>query len=112
MCIITFSWSTTVAKLGGPMGPFRLAMDTLVGLNCISALAVVFIVAMCVNSNKLTKSLTSQNQQKKPQWQIWNPTPMWMCTHTNKQTPFRKKRQEHEEHNFVSTSSWWIIALT
>jgi hypothetical protein len=49
------------------MGPFRLAMDALVGLNCISALAVVFIVAMCVNSNKLTKSLTSQNQQKKTQ---------------------------------------------
>jgi hypothetical protein len=36
-----------------------------VGLSYTFALAVMSIVAMCVNGNKLAKSLTSQNQQKK-----------------------------------------------
>lgn len=65
MCIITFSWSTIVARQGGHVGLLGIAMDALVGLSYISALAVVFIIGMCVNGNKLAKSLTSQNQQKK-----------------------------------------------
>jgi hypothetical protein len=40
-------------------------MDALAGLNYISALVAVSIVAMCVNGNNLAKSLTSQNQQTK-----------------------------------------------
>jgi hypothetical protein len=65
MCIITFSLSTTVAKQGGPVGPLGVAMDVLASLNYISAPAIVSIVAMCVNGNKLTTSLKFQNQQKK-----------------------------------------------
>ncbi len=65
MCIITFSWSTIVAKQGGHVGPLGATMNTLVGLSYISTPTAMFIVAMCVNGNKLAKSLTSQNQQKK-----------------------------------------------
>ncbi len=54
-----------MARQGGHVGLLGTAMDALVGLNYISALVVVFIVGMCVNGNKLAKSLTSQNQQKK-----------------------------------------------
>ncbi len=64
MCIITFSWSRTVAKQGGPIGPFGAATDTLAGLNYISAPTTMSIVTMCVNSNKLTKSLTFQTKKK------------------------------------------------
>jgi hypothetical protein len=46
---------------------------------------------MCVNGNNLAKSLTSQNQQTKHNDQTWNPTPMHVCTHINKQTPDKKK---------------------
>jgi hypothetical protein len=53
-----------MARQGGHVGLLGTAMDALVGLNYISALVVVFIVGMCVNGNKLAKSLTSQNQQK------------------------------------------------
>jgi hypothetical protein len=54
-----------VARQGGHVGLLGTAMDALVGLSYISVLTVVFIVGMCVNGNKLTKSLTSQNQPKK-----------------------------------------------
>jgi hypothetical protein len=62
-------------------------MDVLAGLSCISAPAAAS-VAMCVNANKLAKSLTSQNPTKKTQRPN---TPMRTRTHTNKQTPHRKK---------------------
>jgi hypothetical protein len=54
-----------VAKQGGPIGPLKASTDTLAGLSYISDLVVMSNVAMCVNDNKLAKSLTSQNQQKK-----------------------------------------------
>jgi hypothetical protein len=53
-----------MARQGGPVGPLGATMDALVGLNYISTLTIVSIVAMSVNGNKLAKSLTSQNQQK------------------------------------------------
>jgi hypothetical protein len=62
-------------------------MDVLAGLSCISAPAAAS-VAMCVNANKLAKSLTSQNPTKKAQRPK---TPMRTRTHTHKQTPHRKK---------------------
>ncbi len=54
-----------MAKQGGHVGSLRAATDTLVGLNYTSTPTIMSIVAMCVNGNKLAKSLTSQNQQKK-----------------------------------------------
>jgi hypothetical protein len=55
-----------MARQGG-LVVLGAATDALAGLNYISAPVAVSIVAMCVNSNKLAKSLTSQNQQKKTQ---------------------------------------------
>jgi hypothetical protein len=59
MCIITYSWSTTMVRQGGLVGPLRTTTDILASLNYISILVVMYIVAMCVNGNKLAKSLTS-----------------------------------------------------
>ncbi len=53
-----------MARQGGHVGPLGATTDALAGLNYISTFVIVFIVAMCVNSNKLVKSLIFQNQQK------------------------------------------------
>jgi len=91
-----------VARRGGPVGPLGAAMDVLAGLSCISAPAAAS-VAMCVNANKLAKSLTSQNPTK-----INTATKHTNAhTHPHKQTNTTQKEnmQESEERNFVSTSS-------
>ncbi len=90
MCIITFSRSTTVARRGGPVGPLGAAMDVLAGLSCISAPAAASVVAMCVNANKLAKSLTSQNPTKKTQRPNLKP-------HTNARTHPTQTNKHHKE---------------
>jgi hypothetical protein len=47
MCIITFSWSTTVARQGGHVGPLGSAIDALASLNYISIHAAMSIIAIC-----------------------------------------------------------------
>jgi hypothetical protein len=54
-----------VAKQGGHVGPFRIAIDALAGLNYIFALVVMPIVAMCVNGNKLANILNFLKPTKK-----------------------------------------------
>ncbi len=53
-----------MVRQGGPVGSLKTTTEILASLNYISILAIMSIVAMCVNDNKLAKSLTSQNQQK------------------------------------------------
>ncbi len=65
MCIITFSWSITMVRQGGLVGPLGAAIDTLVGLSYISDPTIVSITTMCVNGNTLAKILTFQSQQEK-----------------------------------------------
>jgi hypothetical protein len=59
-----------MAKQGGLGSPLGATTNALVGLSYIFTLATVFIITMCVNGNKLTKSLTFENQQKKHSDQI------------------------------------------
>ncbi len=51
-----------MVKQGGHVGPLGTTIDIMASLNYISILVVMSIVAMCVNGNKLAKSLTFQNQ--------------------------------------------------
>jgi hypothetical protein len=82
-------------------------MDVLAGLSCISAPAAASVVAMCVNANKLAKSLTPQNPTKKTQRPNLKPHTNARA-HPHKQTDTTQKenrQEESEERNFVSTSS-------
>jgi hypothetical protein len=50
-----------MAKQGGHVGPLGPTTNVLAGSSYISTLAIVSIVGICVNGNKLTKFLTFQN---------------------------------------------------
>jgi hypothetical protein len=68
-------------------------MDVLAGLSCISAPAAASVVAMCVNANKLAKSLSSQNPTKKTQRPNLKPHTN-ARTHPHKQTNTTQKEKQ------------------
>jgi hypothetical protein len=98
MYIITFSWSTSVARQGGPIGPLGTTTDAMASLNYIFAHVIVFIVVMCVNNNKLAKSLTSQNQQKNTLTKLETPH-QCACTPTQKNKNQTKKKTNKKVKN-------------